>query len=93
MLLPGRIPGYKNSDVKLLPSHTTKHAIWELYLRSAAGLLKQVAYSTFTQLWRQLLPNVLVMKPMSDLCWICQKNSTAIMRAVNKPEEAKSAVS
>ena len=94
MLLPGRVPGYKNSDVKLLPSSTTKRGIWELYIQSASsGLLKSVAYSTFTQLWRQLLPHILVMKPMSDLCWICQQNSTAIARSANKPEEEKSAVS
>ena len=94
MLLPGRVPGYKSSDVKLLPSSTTKHAIWELYLQAAAtSVMRAVAYSTFTQLWRQLLPHVVVMKPMSDLCWVCQQNSTAIMRAANCPEEEKSIVS
>ena len=68
MLLPGRIPGYKDSDVKLLPSSTTKHAIWELYLQAAAAsVMRAVAYSTFTQLWHQLLPYIVVMKPMSDL--------------------------
>ena len=30
---------------------------------------------------------------MSDLCWVCQQNSTAIMRAANQPEEEKSTVS
>ena len=54
--------------------------------------MRVVAYSTFTQLWCQLLPHVVVMKPMSDLCWVCQLNSTAIMRAANRPEE-KSIVS
>ena len=94
MLLPGRVPGYKDSGVKLLPSSTTKHALWELYLQAAASSsMRAVAYPTFTQLWRQLLPNVVVMKPMSDLCWVCQQNSTAIMRAVNRPEEEKSTVS
>ena len=95
MLLPGRVPGYKDSGVKLLPSSTTKRAIWELYLQAAAetSTMRAVAYSTFTQLWRQLLPNVVVMKPMSDLCWVCQQNSTAIMRAANRPEEEKSSVS
>ena len=94
MLLPGRVPGYKDSDVKLLPSSTTKHAIWELYLQAAMiSVMRAVAYSTFTQLWRQLLPNIVVMKPMSDLCWVCQQNSTAIMRAANCPEEEKSSVS
>jgi len=28
MLLPGRIPGYKRSDLKLLPSSTTKTDVW-----------------------------------------------------------------
>lgn len=94
ILLPGRIPGYKNSDLKLLPSSTTKRSIWDLYIESASkGLLKHVAYSTFTQMWRDLLPNILIMKPMSDLCWLCQQNSTAILRSANKPEEEKSDVS
>ena len=26
------------------------------------------------------------MKPLSDLCWVCQKNSRAMMRAPNTPE-------
>ena len=94
MLLPGRVTGYKDSDVKLLPSSTTKHTIWELYIQAAVtSLMRAVSYSTFTQLWRQLLPNVVVMKPMSDLCWVCQQNSTAIMRSANRPEEEKSTVS
>ena len=88
MLLPGRVPGYKDSDVKLLPSSTTKRTIWDLVCQAAAGsVMRAVAYSTFTQLWRQLLPYIVVMKPMSDLCWVCQQNSTAITRAANQPEE------
>ena len=93
LLLPGRVPGYKSSDVKLLPSSTTKHAIWEMYLQAAAtSVMRAVASSTFTQLWRQLLPNVVVMKPMSDLCWVYQQNRSAIMHA-NRPEEEKPLVS
>ena len=94
MLLPGQVPGYKSSNVKLLPSSTTKHTIWKLYFwAAAASMMRAVAYSTFTQLWYQLLPNVVVMKPMSDLYWVCQQNSTAIMRAANRPEEEKLIVS
>ena len=29
---------------------------------------------------------------MTDLCWVCQQNSTAIMRAANTPTEEKSEV-
>ena len=47
MLLPGRVPGYKDSGVKLLPSSTTKHALWELYLQAAASSsMRAVAYPT-----------------------------------------------
>ena len=37
-------------------------------------------------------PHVMVMKPMSDLCCVCQKNSMAIMRAANTPDAEKSQV-
>ena len=30
-----------------------------------------------------------VMKPTSNLCWLCQQNSTAISRSANQPEEEK----
>ena len=76
MLLPGRVPGYKDSGVKLLP---TKRLIWELYFQAAeTSLLRAVASPNFTQFWRPLLTNVVVMKPMSDLCW---QNNTAIVRS------------
>ena len=44
-LLPGKVPGYKNTDVKLLPSSTTKKSIQELYLHAAAAsLMRAVGY-------------------------------------------------
>ena len=51
--------------------------------------VKAAAYTTFCSLWRQLVPHITVMKP---LCWVCQKNSVAIMRAANTPETEKSQV-
>ena len=94
ILLPGRIPGYKRDHVVLLPSSTTKSAVWNLYHAAAeiAPDVKAVSYSSFCSLWKQLLPHILVCKPMSDLCWTCQQNSTRIMRAHNTPEEEKSEV-
>ena len=32
------------------------------------------------------------MKPMSDLCWVCQRNSVAMIRNANRPEGEKSEV-
>ena len=29
-------------------------------------------------LWRKLTPHITVMKPMSDLCWVCQRSNGAL---------------
>ena len=51
---------------------------------------RAAAYTTFCRLWKQLLPSIVLMKPMSDLCWQCQQNSSAILRAANCSEGEKS---
>lgn len=93
LLLPGRVPGYSRTDIQLLPSSTSKRQIWRVYQSAAEedGSVQKVAYSTFCTLWRQLVPSVVLMKPMSDLCWTCQQNSAAILRAANHHESEKSA--
>ena len=94
ILLPGRIPGYKSDEIHLLPSSTTKRAVWETYNEEAQNIgLRTVSRTYFQQLWKQLLPHLMVCKPMSDLCWVCQQNSTAIIRAANRPDSEKSQVS
>ena len=93
ILLPGRIPGYKRDDIKLLPSSTTKRAVWVLFQESCTSLsVRSVAYSTFCKVWRNFLSDVVVAKPMTDLCVTCQKNNTAIVRSRNMSEEEKSEV-
>jgi hypothetical protein len=92
LLLPGRIPGFKRSDVRILPSNETKASIWRMYKQSAVLGQRCVQLSTFRQLWKQLLPFIVVAKPMSDLCWVCQQNNTNIVRSVNVSEHEKSAV-
>ena len=90
ILLPGRVPGYKRADVQLLPTHTTKKNVWRQYCASGNG--DGVSYCTFCRLWNRLLPHILITKPMADLCWVCQKNATAVMRSANLSEAAKSQV-
>ena len=93
MVLPGRIPGYKSADIQLLPSNTTKRHVWELYQEAATeSSMRPVGYSTFTGLWKQLLPYIVVMKPMTDLCWQCQRNGTAISKSSTHPIEEKKMV-
>lgn len=94
LLLPGRVPGYSRSDIKLLPSSVSKRGIWKFYHSATAtheDTIRSVSYSTFCRTWRNLLPSIILMKPMSDLCWQCQQNSTAILRSANMPETEKSA--
>ena len=58
LLLPGTIPGYKRDDIQLLPSSTTKRAVWRVYCSAAevVSMVHVVAYSTF-YLWRTLVPS------------------------------------
>ena len=93
VLLPGRVPGYKEMKLKLLPSSTTKKAVWSLYVEAGMeSFVRTVAYSTFLQIWKQYCPNLMVMKPMTDLCALCQNNSKLILRLSNRSEAEKSVV-
>ena len=52
--------------------------------------IQVVAYSTFCQLWQKLLPSIIIMRPMTDLFWQCQQNSTTILHSVNASDLEKS---
>ena len=47
--------------------------------------------STFRKLWKELTPSVIIGRPMTNLCWFCQKNNIAIYRSSNLPDCVKSA--
>ena len=56
-----------------------------IYVQAAAtSTVMAVAYTTFTQIWCQLLPYIVVRKPMSDLCWVCQQSSAVITCSANR---------
>ena len=89
--LPGRIPGYKNDDIKLLSSSETNMSVWRDYTAVCTASEKQsVSYSKFKDLWQKLHPNVVVAKPMTDLCMTCQQNTATLVRSANLPEGEKS---
>ena len=55
VLLPGRIPGFKNEDIQLLSSSDTKMNVWNSFTRTCEESNKQaVSYTKFTNLWKQL---------------------------------------
>ena len=51
---------------------------------------RAVKYSTFLNLWNNLLPFITNLKPATDLCWYCQQRSVQMQRSVNLPIEKKS---
>ena len=68
LLLPGRMSGYKKSDIQLLPSSKCNWGIWNVYCHTAGESEMHFApYSTFC-CGGVLGPSVLIMRPMSDLC-------------------------
>ena len=90
--LPGRIPGYKDDDIKLLSSSESKANVWRTYRLSCESAGKMsIGYTKFVTLWNELFPNVVVAKPMTDLCGTCQQNTAKLQRSVNLPEDEKSA--
>ncbi|KAL8585061.1 hypothetical protein ACOMHN_013077 [Nucella lapillus] len=88
--LPGRVPGFKREDIRLLPSAIPKSGIYRQYADHAnqAGL-RVVGASTFCQLWLELCPYIVVAKPMTDLCWRCQRNNGRIFRGTFITDEEK----
>ena len=88
--LPGRIPGFSQSNIKLLPSHETKASVYRQDVESITSLDPEevnVGYHKFCQLWRQLVPFIKVVKPMKDLCWYCQQSNSLIIKAANKRKD------
>ena len=94
ILLPGRIPGLKRTDLQLLPTQTTKVMVWKCYVQACGPLtFRLAAYSTFCCIWRRYLPHIMITTPKTDLCWTCQQNSHEITATANKTDVKKSRVS
>ena len=60
------------------------------YLRSPRKVHHHHLYVTFKNLWKSLLPDVIAMKPKSDLCFACQTNTNIILKATNSNDKEKS---
>ncbi|XP_055955699.1 uncharacterized protein LOC126815989 isoform X1 [Patella vulgata] len=92
IILPGRIPGFKDFTMKLLPSSETKASVFRSYDTAMDELGERaVKISSFRQLWNTLLPFIVFCKPQTDLCWTCQQNNYQVYRSHNLPDEVKNA--
>ena len=92
VLLLGRIPGYKSDNIKLLSSSETKMSMWRAFQTVCETVNKQaISYSKFIELWEHFHLDVVVAKPMTDLCFTCQQNTSKLLRSANLPESDQSA--
>ena len=90
LYLPGRVPGYKNDQLILLPSHHTKSFVHKEYEKACvASNIVPVSYRKYRELWSVFFPYILAQKPRTDLCFTCQKNVSTIIKMQNR-EEVKS---
>jgi len=91
LVLPGRVPGFNNHDVKLLPSCETKVKVYQAYCVAMSQInVRCMSESQFRDTWIKLTPFIVTARPMTDLCWTCQRNNILIYRGTNIPEEEKS---
>ncbi len=58
ILLPGRIPSFKRTDVQLL-TNTTKKGVWNCYVKACATQTFRMA--TFCKLWKCYVPHIIIM--------------------------------
>lgn len=88
--LPGRWATHFNMSVKLLPTSVTKKTVFRLYEKACMEKkMRCVNIVTFWKLWKKLCPEIVVMKPKSDLCKFCQKHFTSNTRNLSLSEEDK----
>ena len=62
--------------------------IWRAFKGACEETGKQAV--CFTKLWQQFHPDVVVAKPMTDLCPTCQQNTLRLLWSKNLPDRAKS---
>ncbi|KAG8266542.1 hypothetical protein J6590_108221 [Homalodisca vitripennis] len=91
IILPGRSKTVYNTSLKLLPSSDSKVKIYDKYRASFTDEMqeKPVHQKIFTNIWRDICPDIVVMKPRSDLCAICQKHYTSGAEMASVSEEIK----
>jgi len=88
--LPGRVSTHARDDLQLLPSSTSKSEVFKLYDQAMViSGFRSIGQSTFRSLWLQLLPRIVLTRPMTDLCWVCQRNNREITMSSNLPEVIK----
>lgn len=79
MILPGRVPAFKDPDLKLLPSCMPKSTIHRKFLESAKeSSVRLISYRTFCRIWKTYRGNIRIQNPRTDLCSVCTENQLSL---------------
>lgn len=90
LVLPGRLPNYKNPDLKLLPSSMTKKYVYSLYESAVKKTAQEpLSICLFYQVWSVFCQNVVIQLSRSDLCALCQQSQMSFAKMRNLPEDEK----
>lgn len=75
LVLPGRLPTYRlSTDLRLLPCSMTKAYVYNEYCKACKEAdIEAVGRTLWYSLWIAHFPNVVIQRPKSDLCAVCQK--------------------
>ncbi|GFS23235.1 hypothetical protein ElyMa_001634800 [Elysia marginata] len=50
---------------------------------------RAVSLSTFKREWKKYCPEIMVSKPSTELCWLCEDSNTKIQRSTNMATKVK----
>jgi hypothetical protein len=53
-------------------------------MKSPNNSLRKLSYNSFRKLWKQLTPNIIIQKPRTDLCDVCQKYKNQLQLNVSQ---------
>lgn len=88
IFLPGRQANQFNPSVKLLPTSCTKKSVHEVY-EECCREEEPVSLWYFRTVWKTFCPEIVIMKPKSDLCQTCYKNYTSLGQQTGLNEAEK----
>jgi len=91
--LPGRLPNHKDSKVNILPSDKNKADIHAEYQTAATEMhYRNISLSEFKNIGLEQCPNIVLMRPATDLCSKCQNFVYVLISDGNISDEEKSDV-
>ena len=91
VVLPSKTKGVRAGDPRtmLLPSWETKKQIHEKCVAACKEGSQILKLSAFVSVWTSVLPNIMIQRPRSDLCVVCQKNTMKMSQMVNLDDDVK----